>query len=63
MTLLREHLHELKGKNLACWCKPGEPCHADVLIALANEADEPRASDRLASADTRTHNQTAAPHP
>ena len=37
MTLLREHLHELRGKNLACWCKAGEPCHADVLMALANE--------------------------
>ncbi len=28
---------ELKGHNLACWCKPGTPCHADVLINLANE--------------------------
>jgi len=27
---------ELGGHNLACWCKPGEPCHADHLIALAN---------------------------
>lgn len=23
---------ELAGKNLACWCKLGEPCHADMLI-------------------------------
>jgi Domain of unknown function (DUF4326) len=30
------HLHELRGKNLACWCKPGQPCHADVLLELAN---------------------------
>lgn len=30
---------ELRGKNLACWCKPGEPCHADVLLEIAN-ADE-----------------------
>jgi hypothetical protein len=29
-------LPELRGKNLACWCKPGEPCHADVLLELAN---------------------------
>jgi hypothetical protein len=29
-------LPELRGKNLACWCKPGTPCHADVLIELAN---------------------------
>lgn len=35
-----DHLPELRGKNLACWCKPGEPCHADVLLALANEADD-----------------------
>ncbi len=26
----------LAGHNLACWCKPGTPCHADVLIELAN---------------------------
>jgi hypothetical protein len=31
---------ELAGKNLACWCKPGEPCHADVLLALANGEGE-----------------------
>lgn len=29
-------LPELRGKNLACWCKPGDPCHADVLLKLAN---------------------------
>jgi hypothetical protein len=29
-------LPELRGKNLACWCKPGQPCHADVLLKLAN---------------------------
>jgi hypothetical protein len=27
---------ELRGKNLACWCKPGTPCHADILIEIAN---------------------------
>jgi hypothetical protein len=27
---------ELVGHNLACWCRPGTPCHADVLIELAN---------------------------
>lgn len=29
-------LYELTGKNLACWCKPGSPCHADILLKLAN---------------------------
>jgi hypothetical protein len=28
---------ELRGKNLACWCRLDEPCHADVLLKLANE--------------------------
>lgn len=27
---------ELRGKNLACWCRPGQPCHADVLLEIAN---------------------------
>jgi hypothetical protein len=26
----------LRGKNLACWCAPNQPCHADVLLRLAN---------------------------
>lgn len=28
---------ELAGKNLACWCPEGQPCHADVLLELANQ--------------------------
>lgn len=27
---------ELKGKNLMCWCRIGQPCHADVLLEIAN---------------------------
>lgn len=27
----------LRGKNLACWCKIGSPCHADVLLKIANQ--------------------------
>lgn len=29
-------LEELRGKNLSCWCKENEPCHADILLDLAN---------------------------
>jgi hypothetical protein len=36
-----DHLHELRGKNLACWCKAGTPCHADVLLDMANSTDHP----------------------
>jgi glutaminase len=27
---------QLAGRDLACWCKPDEPCHADVLLELVN---------------------------
>lgn len=27
----------LRGKDLCCWCRLDQPCHADVLLALANE--------------------------
>ena len=32
----KDELSELRGMNLACWCKIGSPCHADVLLELAN---------------------------
>lgn len=34
---IAQRVYELRGKNLACWCKPGEPCHADVLLSISNE--------------------------
>lgn len=27
---------ELGGKDLMCWCPPELPCHADVLLEIAN---------------------------
>lgn len=27
----------LRGRDLACWCPIGQPCHADVLLEIANE--------------------------
>jgi hypothetical protein len=30
-------LSELRGKNLACWCRLDQSCHADVLLELANK--------------------------
>jgi hypothetical protein len=35
--VLAEMRAELRGRNLACWCKVGDPCHGDVLLRLANE--------------------------
>jgi hypothetical protein len=28
---------ELAGRDLCCWCPLDEPCHADVLLRVANE--------------------------
>lgn len=33
---IRANLHWLTGRDLACWCASGQPCHADVLLRLAN---------------------------
>ncbi|MDT7613280.1 MAG: hypothetical protein QOF00_727 [Pseudonocardiales bacterium] len=34
---LRERARaELRGRDLACWCPVGEPCHGDVLMRVAN---------------------------
>ncbi len=34
---MRAELPMLRGYSLACWCRPGAPCHADVLLELANK--------------------------
>lgn len=35
-SLLADARVTLRGKNLGCWCKPGMPCHADILLRLVN---------------------------
>ncbi|OCC05224.1 hypothetical protein BA190_09990 [Labrys sp. WJW] len=35
-TAMLKSIPALRGQNLACWCKPGWPCHADVLLEIAN---------------------------
>jgi hypothetical protein len=29
----------LRGKDLACWCLLDQPCHADVLLEIANSPE------------------------
>ena len=38
MEMNPEHwnLDELRGKNLACWCPLDKPCHADILLEIAD---------------------------
>ncbi len=36
IRLGRLDIETLRGKDLACWCALDAPCHADVLLKLAN---------------------------
>ena len=35
-NFIRMASEKLRGKDLACWCPLTEPCHADVLLEVAN---------------------------
>ena len=37
---MREHLEDLRGKRLACWCRPANRCHGDVLVKILNEGSQ-----------------------
>jgi hypothetical protein len=41
--MIRRSLSQLRGKNLACYCPLDKPCHADVLLELANGRTDDRA--------------------
>ncbi|WP_160119921.1 DUF4326 domain-containing protein [Rhodovarius lipocyclicus] len=43
-----DRLKEIRGKNLACWCRLDQECHADVLLELANAPEIGGADDRPA---------------
>lgn len=36
-TTIEDVKRELRGKDLACWCPLDQPCHADVLLEIAND--------------------------
>lgn len=38
-ALIKAAKEELRGFDLVCWCAP-EPCHADVLLRIANESND-----------------------
>lgn len=54
---IRKHL---QGKVLACWCKPGAACHADVLLEYANDSTPTTCGQRPADA---TAGKAALPAP
>jgi predicted RNase H-like HicB family nuclease len=43
--LLLNAEEQLGGRDLACWCKIGQPCHADWLLGLVADLVEASAPD------------------
>lgn len=66
-------LEELRGKNLACWCPLEDehgnrvPCHADVLLELANPwppaLGVSKATTRTKASDAATRSHSSEPAP
>lgn len=48
---------QLRGRDLACWCDTNKPCHADVLLEIANPPSEIRrmTTARLTTPPRLTH--------
>lgn len=36
MRRVPNYIWALRGKVLACWCRIDQPCHADLLLRIAN---------------------------
>ena len=45
VAYIHEHIAELHGKNLACWCKIGVPCHADILLEAVEQSLKTESKD------------------
>ena len=54
---------DLAGRDLACWCPLGQSCHADVLLAVANDGQSPDsgAAGSLPDADPEVDGYTVDP--
>lgn len=37
--LIARARQELAGRDLACWCRLGQACHADILLDIANREE------------------------
>ncbi|WP_193188872.1 DUF4326 domain-containing protein [Nisaea sediminum] len=48
-----EAARDLRGKDLVCWCPTDRPCHADVLLEVAN-GWEPGSVGPIATAGEKT---------
>jgi hypothetical protein len=48
------NIRRLTGRNLACWCRlDGKPCHADLLLEVANDPARLKLCDELAGREAK----------
>jgi hypothetical protein len=45
--LVTDAMNELEGKDLACWCRIDQACHADILLRYANAVVTPSGEVQL----------------
>ena len=60
---IREIIAELKGRDLVCDCPLSQPCHADVLLDIANaeaRAQYPTPGVLVATAEDARYSRSAA---
>lgn len=38
--IILDGIADLSGRDLVCWCPLDQPCHADVLLEIANSTTE-----------------------
>lgn len=58
---MREHIEELRGKDLGCWCS-GPPCHGDTLLEAANR-EQPIEATPAAKLIAEVVKETVPPAP
>ncbi len=56
----RAEIHTLRGRDLACACPLDQPCHADVLLELANDPWPTEEEIAQADADQRWRDEIEA---
>ena len=53
---------QLRGQNLGCWCPLDRPCHADVLLEIANAMEDARDTPILAARQGRPRSDAPSPY-
>ncbi len=59
---VEEVQRQLRGQNLGCWCPLDRPCHADVLLEVANRPESAGATPIPAARQGRPSVDAPSPY-